>query len=116
MHVAQDGVRPDGTTKPWDGKAPTSIAAAVLYLLCNHPKVWVHGRWRVHSSCSQCSKCPTAMQDLSLISGMANLTIANVYKDLLREAVRLCVSRMNVPTHNHAGGAAAPRVCRATGP
>ena len=100
QQFVQDGVRPDGTTKPWDGKAPTSIAAAVLYLLCNHPKVLGFDVCNIGITTvyKQCSKCPTAMQDLSLISGMANMTIANVYKDLLREAVRVWHHMMTAHT------------------
>ncbi|KAK9837177.1 hypothetical protein WJX81_008700 [Elliptochloris bilobata] len=82
-HIAcpRDGRPMGGQLKPWDGKSPLSIAAALLYLITSLPRATQH---------------PTALA-VADASGVAEVTVRGTYRDLYPEAAGLVPSWFATP-------------------
>ncbi len=71
------GQRENGVSKPWDGRSPTSIAAALIYLVTSLPKVWCvtglssagKAHLRLWSAAAKPFLWETAVRPASLVRG-----------------------------------------------
>lgn len=77
----EDGVRPNGQRRPWDGKNPASIAGALLMMMSSLPKCSVH----------------PDVSEIAESCGIAVVTIRGTYKDMVQHASELLPKGYNAP-------------------